>query len=310
MRTLVTGATGFVGQALCLHLERRGHAVRRMVRRPAAGLPGDSVVVGDIGPQTDWTRALDGVEVVVHLAARVHAPRTQASEYQAVNNLGTSRLANAAASVGVRRLVLLSSVKVNGETTRRPFSEADPPGPQDDYARSKWDAEQALARIGAQTGLECVVLRPPLVYGPRVRANFLRLLEAVHRRRPLPLGAVENRRSLLFVGNLADAIERCVAAPDAAGQTFLLSDGEDVSTPELVRRLARALGVEARLLRVPPGVLRVAGLLAGRRSAVDRLLGSLQVDSSHLRHRLRWTPPFTLDAGLAETARWYLDRIA
>jgi nucleoside-diphosphate-sugar epimerase len=306
---LVTGANGFVGRALCGALADSGRAVRKAVRATAAGDPG-AVAVGEIGPATDWRAALEGVGTVVHLAARTHVLHESAPDplaaYLRVNAQGTERLARSAASCGVRRLVFLSSVKVNGERTgERPYSESDPPRPEDAYGASKRDAEQALARVADETGLETVVLRPPLVYGPGVKGNFLRLMQLVARGVPLPLGAVVNRRSLIFAGNLAHAIVTALAAPSAAGRTFLVSDGEDVSTPELVRRLAQALGATPRLLPVPLAALSVAAALTGMRAELARLTSSLQVDSSRIRNDLGWRPPFTLTQGLELTARWY-----
>ena len=414
MNVLVTGATGFVGRALCAHLGEHELVVREACRdmgQDNAAEHRDSVVVGNIGPDTDWHAALEGIDSVVHLAARVHVMQDTASdslnEYRLVNVEGTRRLALAAAEAGVRRFVFLSSVKVNGESTSRPFIEyrlaesgtgclrdlevgsragadadrqytghgvgdpaspvdlwarrarqlpkslmravargaplplvrwrtgaacftwvvvhlaarvhvmqdtasdslneyrlanvegarrlalgaaeagvrrfvflssvkvngestsrpfieSDRPNPHDAYGISKWEAEQALMQIGKDTGMECVILRPPLIYGPDVRANFLSLMRAVARGVPLPLGALENRRSLLYLGNLVDAIRVCLSHSAAAGQVFLLSDGEDVSTPELVRRLAAALRVRPRLLSVPLPLLRLAGWLTGR----------------------------------------------
>jgi nucleoside-diphosphate-sugar epimerase len=309
MRVLVTGASGFVGSALCAHLTARGLLVRRAVRSVSSLLAGDSAVVGEIGPDTDWDAALRDVNAVVHLAARVHTLRETATdplaEYRRVNLDGTRRLAAAAASQRVTRLVFVSSSKVNGETSARPFTESDPPRPEDPYARSKWEAEQALAQIGNETGLEYAILRPPLVYGPGVGANFARLMQWVARGVPLPLGAIDNRRSLVYVGNLVDAIRVCLAHPAAVGRTFLVSDGEDVSTPELVRGIARALGVAPRLLPVPVSLLRLAASTIGRRHEIERLAGSLQVDSSAIRRELSWSPPATMRDGLAETARWF-----
>lgn len=308
MKVLVTGANGFVGRGLCPHLARHGIDVRMAVRGADSRLP-DAVVVGEIGPHTQWGEALADVDVVVHLAARVHVMRDSAShpleEYRRVNVEGTRRLAQAASEAGVRRMVLLSSVKVNGEAREQAYTETDPPRPKDDYGRSKWEAEQALIDVGAQTGLEWAVLRPPLVYGPGVRANFLSLMRAVSRGLPLPLGAIDNQRSLVYLGNLADAIRVCVVEPGAANGLFLVSDGEDVSTPELVRRVARSLGVRPRLVSVPVSMLRLAGMLVGKRAAVERLVGSLQVDSTCIRRTLGWTPPFSIDEGLTETARWW-----
>jgi len=305
---LVTGATGFVGCALCAHLAARGFVVRQAVRR-AEALSADCVSVGDLGPLTDWERALAGIQTVVHLAARVHMTRASgadsAAEFHRVNVEGTAHLARSAAAAGVQRLVFLSSVKVHGEASDRPFTEADPPRPDDPYGKSKWEAEQALAQVARATGMQWTVLRPPLVYGPRAKANFLSLMRAVARGVPLPLGAIHNRRSLLYLGNLVEAIRMCLVHQAAANRVFLVSDGEDLSTPELVQRLALALGVRAHLLQVPTGLLRLAGGIIGRGPAVDRLVASLQVDSFAIRRALDWVPPWTVDQGLAETARWY-----
>jgi nucleoside-diphosphate-sugar epimerase len=305
---LVTGANGFVGRMLCEALAGAGRTVRKAVRAPLAGF--SDLAVGEIGPATDWRAALEGAGAVVHLAARTHVLRETApdslAEYRRINVAGTDRLARAAAAAGVRRLVFLSSVKVNGERTdARPFTEDDAPRPEDAYGVSKWEAEQVLARAAAETGLKVVVLRPPLVYGPGVKGNFLRLVHLVARGVPLPLGAVANRRSLVYAGNLVDAIVKALDAPQAAGRTYLVSDGEDLSTPELVRSLAQSLGVKARLMPVPPAALGLAATLAGKRAEFARLTGSLQVDSSRIRRELAWRPPFTLAQGLELTARWY-----
>jgi nucleoside-diphosphate-sugar epimerase len=311
---LVTGANGFIGRALCGVLAASGRRVRKAVRMPVPGLP-DAVVVGDIGPDTDWRTALEGVSGVVHLAARTHVLRETATDplaaYRKINVSGTERLARSAAAGGIRRLVIVSSVKVSGERTEeRPFTEDGAPRPEDAYGVSKWEAEQALSRIAAETGLEVVALRPPLVYGPGVKGNFLRLMNLVARGVPLPLGAVDNRRSLIYTGNLAGAIVKALDAPQAAGRTYLVSDGEDVSTPDLVRGLARALGVKPRLLSLPLSALDLGARLAGRRAEFVRLTSSLQVDSSRIRRELDWRPPFTLAQGLELTAKWYHARSA
>jgi nucleoside-diphosphate-sugar epimerase len=309
MKILVTGARGFVGRSLCRNLEQHGFRVRSALRRASSERVGEEVVLGDIGPRTEWREALRGVDVVVHLAARVHVmdnpARESMADYRAVNVEGTRCLAESAAAAGVRRLVFLSSLKVNGEAKSQPYSEADPPEPEGPYAKSKWEAEQALREVAAKTGLEWTVLRPPLVYGPGVGANFERLMSAVAHRIPLPLGAVRNRRSLLFLGNLVDAVRVCLTHTAAANATFLLRDGEDISTPDLVRRLARSLGVAPVLLPVPVGLLHLAARLTGRQAAVERLTGTLRIDDSLVRRRLGWKSPFALDEGLAETARWY-----
>jgi nucleoside-diphosphate-sugar epimerase len=309
---LVTGANGFIGRSLCDVLAASGRRVRRAVRMPVPGLP-DAVPVGDIGPDTDWRTTLEGVSGVVHLAARTHVLRETATdslaEYREINVSGTERLARSAAAVGVRRLVFVSSVKVNGERTKeRPFTEDGAPRPEDNYGISKWEAEQALSRIAAATGLEVVVLRPPLVYGPGVKGNFLRLMNLVARGVPLPLGAVDNRRSFIYTGNLAGAIVKALDAPLAAGRTYLVSDGEDASTPDLVRGLARALGVKPRLLSLPLAALGLGATLAGKRVEFARLTGSLQADSSRIRRELDWQPPFALAQGLELTAKWYQGR--
>ena len=244
----------------------------------------------------------------MHLAARVHIMRDDAAdplaEFRRVNVEGTRVLASAAAAAGVRRFVYLSSIKVNGESTLRPFTETDPPSPEDAYGISKWEAERGLTQIARASAMQYVILRSPLVYGPGVRGNFLSLMLAVARGVPLPLAAIDNRRSLLYVGNLVDAIRVCLSHPAAAEQLFLVSDGQDVSSAELSRRLAAALQVRPRLVPVPVPLLRLAGRLAGRGAAIERLVGSLQVDSSRIRAILGWFPPFSLDEGLAETARW------
>lgn len=308
-RVCVTGAQGFIGSALCCALVRQGWVMVPAVRR-ARGLPGE-VAVGDIGPRTDWHATLAGCDAVVHLAARAHVMREARREplaaFQEVNTAGTLHLARQAAEAGVRRFVYLSSVKVLGEGREAPYTLADAAAPAEPYALSKWEAEQGLLALGRNTGMEIVVLRPPLVYGPGVKANFLSLMRAVARGWPLPLGAVRNRRSLLYLGNLVSAIEACLIHPAAAGQTFLVSDGEDVSTPELIRRLGMALGRPARLWPVPPPLLRLVATLLGRGAQAGRLLGSLAVDGSALRAVLGWTPPHTLDEGLRATARWYLE---
>jgi nucleoside-diphosphate-sugar epimerase len=309
MNVLITGANGFVGRPLCRLLRQSGMRVRGSVRSPTDATDFEPIVIGDIGPDTRWHAALEGIDVVVHLAARVHIMRDRAPDplaaFCAVNLHGTTHLAQQARRAGVRRFVFVSTAKVQGESTpERPYTEDQPPRPEGPYAASKWAAEQALAGIGG-ADMQLAILRPPLVYGPQVRGNFLALLKAVYRRWPLPLGAIDNRRSLLGVDNLAHAIACCISHPAAAGRTFLVSDREDLSTPELVRSLAAALEVRPRLIAVPTGVLRLAGALIGRRAAVERLTGSLQLDSSRIARELGWAPPHSVAAGLAATARWY-----
>lgn len=303
MKILVSGANGFVGRALCVHLRTHGYGVVPAVRR-ASGIETE-LVIGDINSKTDWKAALAGCDAVVHLAARVHVMDDIAQDplklYRATNTEAALNFARQAAQAGVNRFVFISSIKVNGEGGDEPYRETDVPAPEDAYAISKWEAEQGLHRIARETGLEVVILRPPLVYGPGVKANFLRLLQTVRRGWPLPLGAIHNRRSLLYLGNFVDAIRLCAEHPAAAGQTYLLDDGEAVSTPDLIRAVARALGLPARLLAVPVSVLELAGALLGKRAAVARLTGSLWVDSSAIRSQLGWTPPYSMAEGLAVT---------
>jgi len=311
MKVLVSGANGFVGRALCSHLDTHQHAAVPAVRR-ASGRT-DEIVIGDLDSNSDWTAALDACDAVVHLAARVHVMDDTALNpltlYRATNTDATLNLARQAAEAGVKRFVYISTIKVNGEGRAAPYRETDAAAPEDAYAISKWEAEQGLQRIAAETGLEVVILRPPLVYGPGVKANFLQLMRMVERGWPLPLGAIRNRRSLLYLGNFVDAIRLCIEHPAAAGQTFLLDDGEPVSTPELVRALSHAMGRPARLLAVPVGVLKRVGALLGKRAAVARLMGSLYLDCSAIRLRLGWTPPHTLAQGLVATvADWQTAR--
>ncbi len=301
---LVTGAAGFAGQALVDLAHRRRFHVRAVVRSRRVSWPAgvETHVIDDIA-SADWSAALEGVDVVVHLAARVHVMRDTsadpAGDFRRVNVDATERLARAAARAGVRRLVFASSVKVLGDTTvpGRPFDDRSEPRAHDAYGRSKLEAELALASIAAGGALGVTVLRPVLMYGPGVKGNVARLMRWVDSGVPLPFGAIDNRRSLLGVHNFADAVLAVAHHPDARGRTFVVSDGEDVSTPELVRRVGRALGTRARLLRVPVPVLRAAGRIAGE-AWWQRLGGSLQVDISGLRAAVDWAPPLTLDTGL------------
>lgn len=305
MRVLVTGSNGFVGAALVARLaEERNHWLRAACRVSGTTpfpADADATVVGDIGPFTDWKRAVDDIDVVIHLAARVHMMRDTSTdplaEFRKVNTEGTLNLARQAAEAGVRRFIFLSSVKVNGETGF--FREGDVEDPQDAYAVSKCEAEQGLRRIAAEAGMEVTIIRPPLVYGPGVKANFQSLIRVVGKGVPLPLGSIDNRRSLVGIDNLVDLIVICIDHPAAANETFLVSDGEDLSTPELVRRIARAMGRPARLLPMPPTFLTAAAAMLGRRETAERLVSSLQVDISKACELLCWRPPVSVDEGLA-----------
>jgi len=269
----------------------------------------ETVQIESIGSETDWSSTLKSVDTVVHLAERVHVMKDTATNplaaFREINVAGTERLAGMAVKSGVRRFIFISSIKVNGEGSDTSYTEDDTPAPEDPYGISKWEAEQALQKIAAETGMEIVILRLPLVYGPGVKANFLRMLEIVNRGIPLPLASINNRRSLIYLGNLVDAIMTCITHPKAAGQTYLVSDGEDVSTPELIRRVAVALGRHSRLIPFPTAVMKFAGRLTGKSETVDRLIGSLTIDSSKIRQELGWKPPFTMEEGLKETTEWF-----
>lgn len=296
MKILVTGSSGFVGRALCPFLATQGHDVVRGVR--CATLAGQ-VTLGDIGPVTDWTMVLSGIEAVVHLAARVHVMQDSANAlalYDEVNHLGTVNLAMQAARAGVRRFVFLSSVKVLGEEGY--FLEESLPAPQDTYGLSKWQAEKGLHTVAQNTGLEVVILRPPLIHGPGVGANMARLITWVRHGVPLPLGSVHNQRSLLGLGNLVDAIGWLLIHPAAAGKPCLLSDGEPLSTPQLITLLADVMECSARLIAVPPRLLHWAAGLVGREAEVARLMGSLVVEDTLLRNEWGWRQPYTLREGL------------
>ncbi|MDZ7891015.1 MAG: SDR family oxidoreductase [Rhodoferax sp.] len=310
MSVLVTGANGFVGRAICMRAAATGLAVQAATRA-AADLPsvGPSVAVGAVDESTCWQAALAGCSAVVHLAARAHIMRDVAAdpllEFRHVNVDGTLNLARQAAAARVRRFVFISSVKVNGEATQpgQPFGADDAPAPQDAYGVSKMEAEQGLRELAARTGMEVVIIRPPLVYGPGVKANFATMVRWLQRGVPLPLGAVNNQRSLVSLDNLVDLIITCLTHPAAANQTFMVSDGQDVSTTELLRSMGQALaannqGHPARLLPVPAALLKAVAALLGKGDVVQRLCGSLQVDIVKTRELLGWAPLVTLDEGL------------
>jgi nucleoside-diphosphate-sugar epimerase len=312
MKVLVTGASGFVGSALCAHLAAEGHVVVGTVRNmPEKPLPGmEYRSVSDLSVDTDWRKVLTDINVVVHCAARVHVMNEASVDplaaFREVNVKGTTCLAEQAVDSGVKRFIYISSIKVNGETTSgSPFKADDSPAPEDPYGISKWEAEQALHKISEKTGLEVVIIRPPLVYGPGVRANFLRLMKILSGV-PLPFGAVNNRRSMVALDNLVDLIETCLNHPMAINQTFLVSDGEDLSTKALLQRTAIALGRPSRLIPIPVSVLWATARLLGKSDIIQRVCSSLQVDISKTRDCLGWSPPVSVNKALHKTAKHFL----
>jgi nucleoside-diphosphate-sugar epimerase len=310
MRVLVTGATGFVGTVLSEELAQAGYVVRAALRseRAMPTVVAEKVVTGDLARPTGLAAALEGVQAVIHTAARTHVLRDSpagAQLYMQVNAHATTRLAEAAAQAGVRRFVYLSSVKVNGEGSRRAYTADDAPDPQDAYGISKWLGEKGLREVAARTGMEASIVRSPLVYGPGVGANFLRLMRWVDAGWPLPLASIRNRRSLVSVWNLCSLLLRTLVHPAAPGNAWMVSDGQDLSTVELIRHLATIMGRPVRLLPLPVGALRAGAALMGKAAEIDRLCGSLLVDISQTRQGLGWTPPVPPSEGLARTAAWY-----
>lgn len=309
---LITGANGFVGRALCTHLLQHGHGVHAAVRSDAAWVMGmENSIVGNLDAHTDWSAALKNIDVVIHVAARVHVMKDTASDplaaFRHANVAATENLARQAALAGVKRLVYVSSIKVNGEGTSGAarYTEQDIPDPQDPYGVSKWEAEQVLHRVAAETGLEIVIVRPPLIYGAGVKGNFISLFSVIERGVPLPLKGADNGRSLVYVGNFVDALRVCASHPAAAGQTYLVCDGEAISTAQLVADIATALGCRNPAFYFPVGLLRRIGAALGRSAAIDRLFGSLRINDQKIRNELAWRPPYTMAQGLRDTADWY-----
>jgi nucleoside-diphosphate-sugar epimerase len=314
-RTLVTGANGFVGRGVIAELSRRGWPVRAATRRVEADQTAgaEQVSSGDVDGLTDWSAALEGVDAIVHLAGRAHVMREAAadpiSEFRRVNVDGTLNLARQAASAGVRRMIFISSIGVNGaETSDRHFSATDVPAPRSPYTVSKHEAEIGLRRLANETGLEVVIIRPPMVIGPGAPGRFSQLLRAVYLGIPLPLGAIDNRRSLVSLDNLADLIATCLEHPAAANETFLVSDGADLSTTDLVHRMGAAFGRSTHLIPVPARVLRLVANMVGKADVARQLCGSLQVDISKTRDLLGWAPRVRIDDALKESTRHFAQR--
>lgn len=316
MSIAVTGANGFVGRALVRQLAANNHQLLAYVRQPAVFVRIDrvtTVAAPELDLHSDWQfRHELGVDVLVHLAARVHvmqdASADPLTEFRKVNVAGTENLARQAAKAGVKRFVFLSSIKVNGDFTEagQPFTADDVPAPEDPYGISKHEAERLLRQIAAETGMEVVIIRPPLVYGPCVKANFESMMRWLARGVPLPLAAVtQNRRSLVALDNLVDLIVTCLHHPAAANQTFLVSDGEDLSTAQLLKRMGSAMGRPARLFHMPPALMKLGATLLNKRAIYQRLCGSLQLDIAKTRQLLGWTPPVSVDQGLRRAAEGF-----
>ena len=305
MNIVLTGATGFLGARVADQIDRQGGLnLTCLVRKAVPAGRGREVVIKGLDASSDWSAILKNQNVVIHAAARAHIMKEEVTdplaEYRRVNVDGTLNLARYAVEAGVKRFVFISSIKVNGEQIApgRPFTCDDTPTPKDPYAISKLEAEQGLQQIALETGMEVVIIRPPLVYGPGVKGNFASMIKLVEKGLPLPFGAIDNRRSLVGLDNLVDLIITCIDHPNAANQVFLVSDGEDLSTSGLLRRVAKAMGKPSRLIPVPAGLLQLGATVLGKKAIGQRLLGSLQVDISSTRERLDWTPPVSVDEGL------------
>ncbi|MBD7978568.1 UDP-glucose 4-epimerase family protein [Serpens gallinarum] len=305
MKVFLTGATGFVGQELAKKVIAAGHVLFAAIRQANVSLHEDikTFVVDDIVSQC-WGEALAGKEVVIHCAARAHVMNDESTDplavFRKVNVDGTLNLARQAAEAGVKRFIFISSIKVNGEETEcgKPYAADDTPAPIDPYGISKLEAEQGLLALAAETGMEVTIIRPVLVYGPGVKGNFASMINLVEKGIPLPLGSIHNKRSLVGIDNLVDLIIRCIDHPAAANQVFLAGDGEDLSTTQLLRSVAKAMGRPARLIPVSTGLLQFGATLLGKKAMAQRLLGSLQVDISKTRELLGWTPPVSVEEGL------------
>lgn len=315
MTILLTGVTGFLGSAITLQLSQQGYSLTTAMRCIDHTIPSiiQQKFIGDLLPNTDWTEIFNNINTIIHLAARAHILKDQATNplatFRETNTYATLNLAQQAANAGVRRFIFISSIGVNGnQTYAEPFTAEDTPNPAEPYAQSKHEAEIGLRQIAIETGMEVVIIRPPLVYGANAPGNFGQLIKIVARGIPLPLGNIHNQRSLIALPNLIDLITTCIDHPAAVNQTFLVSDGEDLSTTELLQRLSHALGKPAHLLPIPQSWLETTLTLLGKRAIAQRLCGNLQVDISKTRDLLGWTPPISVDEALRQTAQTYLQQ--
>ncbi|MDC0989946.1 NAD-dependent epimerase/dehydratase family protein [Rhodospirillales bacterium] len=312
-KILITGATGFIGASLINTLRTQGHIMSGTTRKTGVvsgpnGIPLHKIP--EISVNTDWSNIISGAEVIIHLAARVHIMRDQSQNpmeaFRCVNTLGTKSLALQAANAGIKRFIFLSTVKVAGETSPLDgFKESGPISPNDPYSISKYEAEQELLKIAQRSSMEVVIIRPPLVYGPNVKGNFLSLLKLAKRNYPLPLNSINNKRSLIFVDNLTDAITKAVDHPKAANKIFFLSDEENLSTTELINKISRAFGTKARIFNIPQKYLILLGKITGNTDIIKRLTQTLTVDSTRIKSDLNWSPPFQSDFGIEKTVNWY-----
>lgn len=304
---LLTGSNGFVGRHLINFLSENDINFVGVLRALPTSKADNMIPIGDINSSTDWSDVLKERQVIIHMAARAHIMKDKAVdpliEYREVNTAGTLNLARQAAVAGVKRFIFISSIKVNGETTTSlpAYIETDEPAPQDPYGISKMEAETGLRKIANETGMEVVIIRSPLVYGPGVKANFYNLMKLANTCVPLPFGAIHNARSMVYVGNLVDFVVKCIDHPAAGNQTFLLSDGRDLSLAELLSLLRSSMKKPARLVSIPALLFRIAGLITGKSTLVDRLVGSLQVDTSKACELLDWQPPYTVEQGIEAT---------
>jgi nucleoside-diphosphate-sugar epimerase len=312
---LLTGSTGFLGSVLRRKLEQSSNnSITCVVRKRTQDIAQCSIEIGNINGTTDYSEVLIGKEFVIHAAARAHIMKDEVDnpllEYRDVNVLGSENLARQAAAAGVKRFIFISSVKVSGESTTggKPFREGAAPVPEDPYGQSKYEAEESLKRIAAATGMELVIIRPPLVYGPGVKANFLSLIKLAATGFPLPFGSINNSRSMIYVGNLVEFIIRCIVHPKAANQTFLISDGQDVSLRYLISLIRSEFGCSPRLLSIPIVLFKLVGICTGKKHLMDRLVGNLQIDSSKARKLLGWMPPYTVEEGIAATVQDFKNR--